>query len=66
MLVKNEIDFKEINGKEINYIVEKDKPKLIVKSHWNYPDRIHLVIESNDYLVMSKDLIKAIVNAENH
>lgn len=62
MTVKNEILPIEINGAK-----PKDgDPKLVVESHWNRTNAVHLKFADVDVLVSSKHLMKAIANAENH
>ena len=64
MNVKNEIQPSEINGKESWGVGEKRR--LIVESHWNYTDRVHLKFGDLDLVNIADDLERAIQNAKNH
>lgn len=50
---------------EIETYPEDDKPTEIVmiKSHWNDEDRVHIIIGSKDLIILGRDLITAIENA---
>jgi hypothetical protein len=64
MTVKNEIQPVEIDGKESSGVNEKRR--LLVESHWNYTDRVHLKFGDLSLLVIAEDLERAISNAKNH
>ena len=64
MKVTNEIKLLEIDGKDAGKV--GDDRRLVVESHWNYDDRIHLKFEGLDLLVPARELEKAIANARNH
>jgi hypothetical protein len=42
---------------------KRDIPEIIVKSHWNHGDRVHICIGSKDVVVIGRDLILAIEKA---
>lgn len=58
-----EVDIYEKDGGEAN---PADEFKIIVESHWNYSDRVTLVVGGHRYTVIGDHLIQAIRNAENH
>ena len=64
MKVENQIKIYEIDDKNTNQ-ADSDKC-LIVKSHWNYTDRIVVVFEGKEITVIASHLRKAIENACNH
>ena len=64
MKVKNEIQPVEINGKESWGVGENRR--LIVESHWNYSDRVHLKFGDLNLVIIADDLERAIKNARNH
>lgn len=64
MIVKNEIQPVEIDGKESWGVNEKRR--LSVESHWNYDDRVHLKFGDLNIVVLADDLERAIANAKNH
>ena len=64
MNVKNEIQPSEINRQDSFGVGEKRR--LIVESHWNYTDRVHLKFGDLDLVVFADDLERAIANARNH
>ena len=39
---------------------------ILIRSHWNYTDRVLLVVEGKEYCLIASDLHKAINNAVNH
>ena len=47
---------------------DEDKPysTLIVRSHWNYSDRVVMRIGGTEYIFLADDLIRAVNNARNH
>ena len=45
---------------------EKDKDEIIVKSHWNYNDRVVLVVGGDEYILVADQLERAIKSACNH
>lgn len=50
---------------------EQNQPREVqVRSHWNYNDRVHLVMELNGkeqvLTLLSADLTRAVSNATNH
>lgn len=54
-----------VNVYEVDHTEPKtlELPKLVVKSHWNYQDRVVLVIGGKSYTVVGHDLKLAIENA---
>ena len=64
MKVKNEIKLLEINGEDAGKV--GDSRRLMIESHWNYDDRVHLKFGELDILVLAGDLERAIANARNH
>ena len=64
MKVINEIKLLEIKDEKISPAGESRN--LIIKSHWNHIDRIHLQFNGHDIVVLASDLLKAIANATNH
>lgn len=67
--VVSEIPIYELQGKEMSHVYSETSPKLIIQSHWNHTERIHLKIkdENNntiDIVVLADDLIAATVNAQ--
>jgi len=63
MRVINEINIYEINNKETKVI---EKPKVVVKSHWNFKDRFIIEFGDNNITVLADDFRRAIDNACNH
>jgi len=59
--VKNEVKVYEIDNKEVNW----QKNSIQVVSHWNYDNKIVLVIDDKFYTVSANDLVAAIENAQN-
>lgn len=50
---------------EVN-VYEKDIcEKVLVKNHWNQPEKIALWVDGREYIVLADDLITAIKNATN-
>jgi len=58
--VINEVNIYEINGEDTK---SPDLPKLHVESHWNYSDRVTLLVGGIRYTVSARDLKAAIDNA---
>lgn len=64
MKVRNELQPLEINGEDAFGVGEKRR--LIVESHFNYNDRVHLIFGKLNLLVSADELEDAIANAKNH
>lgn len=64
MHVTNTIQPLEINGEDSTSVNEERR--LLVESHWNYTDRIHLRFLDLELVVLAGDLERAIQNAKNH
>jgi len=64
MKVVNTIKLLEINGEKAGKV--GDDRRLVIESHWNYSDRIHIKYGDIDLLVPAGDLERAITNAKNH
>lgn len=41
---------------------DEPKAEVCVKSHWNYSDRVHILIDGVEVIVVGSDLITAIQN----
>lgn len=63
MKVISEIEVYEVNDVEQKGI---DTPSLLVKSHWNYDDRVVLEYKEMRFTVIARDLLNAIANATRH
>lgn len=59
--VENTVQIYEKDGKETKH----GEHHLIVKSHWNYNDRVVLEFGEQNITVTEKDLLAAIKNATN-
>lgn len=59
--VENEVKIYEKDGKDAKY----GEHSLVIKSHWNYNDRVILIIGEQNITVLKKDLQAAIQNATN-
>jgi hypothetical protein len=61
MKVSQELNVYEIDGVKTDI----HKQLLIVKSHWNFTDRVILMFGGREITVLSSELQKAIKNATN-
>lgn len=60
--VTNIVKIYEIDG--VNTVIPI--PAITISSHWNYHERINITTPSGEqYTVLSKDLLAAILNAGN-
>lgn len=57
--VSSQVTIYEMNGKETTI----ERPRLVVKSHWNNEDFVILIFEDKEITVTAKDLVAAITNA---
>ena len=60
MKVQNEITVYEIDGTETR------NSNIAIESHWNWHDRVVLIVGGKEYTVEAEDLTRAIANATNH
>lgn len=57
----------EINCEIKTYPDNGEKHKAIkVKNHWNYNNRVHLIIGKEEHIVIGSDIIKAIQKCMDH
>lgn len=57
----------EVNCKIHTYPDNGEERKVVkVKNHWNYNDRVHLIMGKEEHIAIGSDIIKAIQKCMDH